>query len=210
MATINRPPDGYLLTDQAFFAQLTTQETLAIETPDTLLLDIALFQATNEARRVAALPILEYDRALYQAARSHAASMIEKDFYSHENFHNLSDLNPLKRIQKQANHFKVIAENIGQYETIDTPTWFGIRFNSRSQRYEYIDLESKQVYQSHTYASYARYVVKQWLNSPPHRVNLLNSKFTHVGCAGRLSSYPFQQRRAPFGRVVQNFGAQRL
>lgn len=204
------PVQGYLLSDEAFFAQPRSQQLMSLDKPDTLLLDVALFQATNEARRAAGLPILQYDWALYKAARSHAESMIQYDYTSHEDLYQLTDRTVLNRVQKQTNRFSWIAENVGQYQTIETPEWFGVRFNARRRQYEYLDSETKQLYKPFTYASYARYAVVQWLESPHHRANLLNPMYTHVGCAGRLSTHPFKERRAPFGRLVQNFGAQRL
>ena len=203
-------PQAYLVGDEAFFTQPVAQQIMNLDKPDTLLLDLALFQATNEARREAGLPVLHYDRALYQAARSHAESMIQYDYTSHEDLYNLADLTLLKRVQKQTNRFSWIGENVGQYQTIDTPERFGVRFNARRHQYEYVDLENKQVYRPFSYASYARYAVTQWLDSPHHRANLLNPSFTHVGCAARLSTRPFKERRVPFGRLVQNFGTQRL
>lgn len=210
LTLVNTPPDDYLLSDEAFFVQPRSQQTLILNKPDTLLLDVALFQATNEARRLAGLPILQYDRALYQAARLHAESMIAHGYTSHDNLYDLTETTLLKRIQKQTNRYNWMAENVGQYQTIDTPDWYGVRFDARKQQYEYLDAQTKQRYKPYSYAAYARYAVTQWLNSPHHRANLLNPQFTHVGCAGRLSANPFQGRQAPFGRLVQNFGSQRV
>ncbi|GAB3011705.1 CAP domain-containing protein [Spirosoma pulveris] len=208
LARLHSPPAPYLLSDEAFFAQPISHQKMTLGKPDTLLLDVALFQATNEARRLAGLEILQYDQALYLAAQNHAVSMIKHDYTSHEDLYQLSDLNLLRRVQKQTSRFNRLAENIGQYQTIDTADWYGVRFNRRHQLYEYVNSETRQLYEPFTYAAYARYAVQQWLNSPHHRANLLNPLFTHVGCAGRLSLRPFEQRRAPFGRLVQNFGAQ--
>jgi uncharacterized protein YkwD len=209
LTTFAGPPEEYLLRDDVFFAQPRSQQLLAVDSPDTLLLDIALFQATNEARRAAQLPPLQYDRGLYQAARRHASSMIQRDYVSHENMYDLSERTLLNRVQKQTHRFSRVAENIGQYQTVVTPDWYGIRFNVRSGRYDYLDLQSHRQCSLHSYASYARYAVVQWLNSPHHRANLLNPLFTHVGCAARLSTSPFKERRAPFGRLVQDFGEAR-
>jgi uncharacterized protein YkwD len=206
---VNSPPASAVLSDEVFFAQTTSQQPIVLEKPDTLLLDVALFQATNEARRIAGLTLLQYDRALYLAARNHAASMMRHNYTSHEDFYELADLTLLRRVQKQTNRFGRLAENIGQYQTIDTPDWYGVRFNARRQQYEYVNAETKLLYKPYSYASFVRYAVIQLLNSPHHRANLLNPHFTHVGCAVRLSANPYKQRQAPFGRIVQNFGAQR-
>jgi uncharacterized protein YkwD len=37
----------------------------------------------------------------------------------------------------------------------------------------------------HTYASFAARVVDDWMNSPPHRANLVNPELTSLGCAAR-------------------------
>ncbi|AUD05762.1 CAP domain-containing protein [Spirosoma pollinicola] len=207
LASVPGPPQDYMLSADAFFADARSQQLLILEKPDTLLLDVALFQATNEARRLAGLPSLRYDPALSQAAQRHAESMIQYNYTSHEDLYDLSEMTLLKRIQKQTNRFGRLAENVGQYQTIDTPEWFGVRFNAKTQRFEFLDIYNNQLYRPHTYASYARYAVGQLLNSARHRANLLNPLFTHVGCAVRLSSRPFRERRAPFGRLAQNFGA---
>jgi uncharacterized protein YkwD len=205
--SVHSLPAGYLLRDDTFFIQERSQQLLSLENPDTLLLDMALFYATNEARRQAGVPILLYNSGLYRAAQSHAQSMILHDYYGHEDFYNLADLTAFKRVQNRVSQFVRVGENIGQYQTINTPDWFGARRNQQTLRYEYIDSETQQLYRPYTYASYARYAVQQWLNSPHHRDNLLNPNFTHVGCAARLSHHPFEERRAPFGRIVQNFGS---
>ncbi|WP_338867931.1 CAP domain-containing protein [Spirosoma sp. SC4-14] len=198
-------PDYFRLTDQAFFAQSMSYQQMSLTHPDTLLLDAALFQATNEARRQAGLPVLLYDFSLYRSASLHAESMIDKQFYGHENFYSLADRTAFNRIQKQTRRFNWTAENIGQYQTIDTPEWFGVRRNKRTGQYEYLNSQTKELYQPYTYAAFARYAVQQWLHSPHHRANLLNPMFTHVGCAARLSLNPFLEQHAPYSRLVQNF-----
>ncbi|MCK8494862.1 CAP domain-containing protein [Spirosoma sp. RP8] len=207
VSSTKNTPDLYLLNDEVFFAQSSCHQPINLDQPDTLLLDAALFQATNEARRAAKMPILLYNQSLDKAARHHAQSMIRFDFYSHQNYHQLIAINPVKRIENQTKSISRLAENIGQYSTINTTDWYGVRFNRRSKRYQYLDLESQTLCQPYTYAQYARYAVQQWLNSPHHRANLLNPSFTHLGTAGRLSIDPYQQRQAPFGRLVQNFGS---
>ena len=199
-------PDGYLLRSEVFLNQGLSQQFIKLSHPDTLLLDMALFHATNEARKQAGLALLQYDRSLYQAAQTHAQSMIGHNYYGHDDLYSLIELTPLRRIENQTNQFERIAENIGQYQTIDTPEWYGVRLNKGTHQYEYLNSETKQLCQPYTYASYARYAVKQWLNSVHHRANLLNPLYTHVGCAARLSANPYKERRAPFGRLVQNFG----
>lgn len=206
LAQLDSPPEQYLLSDQAFFVQPAVHQLMPLERPDTLLLDVALFQATNEARRQADLAPLQYDRFLSQAAQNHAQAMIKHDFVSHEDVFHLSQMTLARRVTRYTRRFGVLAENIGQYQTVETAKQYGVHFNASSHQYEYIDLASYQIYRPYSYAQYARYAVQQWLHSAHHRANLLSSLFTHVGCAGRLSAHPYYQREAPYGRVIQNFG----
>lgn len=37
--------------------------------------------------------------------------------------------------------------------------------------------------------------------------NVLDSTYTHLGCAARISKDSYQACTVPFGRFVQNFGA---
>lgn len=40
----------------------------------------------------------------------------------------------------------------------------------------------------YTYREYAAFLVEGWLNSPDHRENMLDHRFTHLGCAARLAN----------------------
>lgn len=46
-----------------------------------------------------------------------------------------------------------------------------------------------------TYAAYAQKVVAQWMESPPHRANILSRELDHLGCSVR-------PKKAPNGRDV--------
>lgn len=39
----------------------------------------------------------------------------------------------------------------------------------------------------YTYAELAAFVVQTWMESPPHRANLLDTAFTQIGCAARIA-----------------------
>ena len=40
---------------------------------------------------------------------------------------------------------------------------------------------------AYTYATYAAFLVEGWMNSPDHRANLLERRFTYLGCGARLA-----------------------
>ncbi|RZK40890.1 MAG: CAP domain-containing protein [Hymenobacter sp.] len=132
LVQLNSPPEQYLLDDQAFFSQPAVRQLMPLERPDTLLLDVALFQATNEARLLADLAPLQYDRFLLQAARNHAQSMIKHDFVSHDDVFQLSQMTLSRRVTQYTRRFGLLAENIGQYQTVETAKQYGVRFSSSS------------------------------------------------------------------------------
>lgn len=200
----------YALNDQDFFALPACRQPISLTHPDTLLLDAAIFQATNEARRKNGIPILQYDISLYLACSNHARSMIVTRFYDHINPYSAFERTAEKRIELFSKRFKRTGENIGQYQTLETKEWFGVHWNGQKGGYDYFDTEeNNKLYQPYTYEAYAHYAVQKWLNSPSHRINLLNDKYTHVGCAARLCPNPYMERRAPFARLVQNFGGEK-
>lgn len=198
--------DPYALDAGTFFASPKLHQHIELTQPDTALLDAALFHATNEARQCEGLPLFHHDPSLHRAAASHAEAMIERNFYGHDNPYSPTERTAEKRIHLRTRAFKYSAENIAEYQIIDTPDLYGSRRNWRVGKYEYLDLKTIQPCAPYTYATYARHVVDGWMNSPSHRVNLLSTLYTHLGCAARISQRPFQERRAPFARLVQDFG----
>jgi len=202
----NNQQGYYDMSEDTFFALPNTSRLLSLSEPDTLLLDAALFHATNEARNENGLPLLKYDASLYQAASSHALSMIVNKFYGHVNPYSVLGKTADNRVRIRTKQFARVAENIGQYQTIKSNEWIRVRWNKKAARYEYFYNEDGEVCPAYTYTEFARYAVKQWMESAHHRANLLSGNYTHVGCAARLISNPYQERRAPYATLVQNFG----
>ncbi|MCF0056002.1 CAP domain-containing protein [Dyadobacter sp. CY356] len=209
-ALLNSGKLGYYgMTDEDFFALPKLQQIIPLTAPDTLLLDAAIFQASNEARRKNGIPIFTYDFSLYLSSSNHARSMIVFNFYNHNNPYSNFERTASKRIELITNRFRRTGENIGQYQTLVTKQWFAVHWDNRERRYEFLDLDEKTICQPFTYADYAHYCVRQWMESAPHRANLLNTHYTYLGCAARLSAAPYQEKRAPYGRLVQNFGGEK-
>ncbi|MEO6685373.1 MAG: CAP domain-containing protein, partial [Dyadobacter sp.] len=129
----------YGMTDEDFFALPKLQQTIPLTAPDTLLLDAAIFQASNEARRKNGIPIFTYDFSLYLSSSNHARSMIVNNFYNHRNPYSGFERTADKRIELITKRFMRTAENIGQYQTLITKQWFGAHWDSQKRRYEYID-----------------------------------------------------------------------
>ncbi|WBL44553.1 CAP domain-containing protein [Algoriphagus halophytocola] len=63
----------------------------------------------------------------------------------------------------------------------------------------------KEVILPHTYLSYAREVVRLWMNSPSHRKSILNPHYIQLGCGVQVYRNP-DFHGVPYLIGVQNFG----
>lgn len=196
----------FLMSDQDFFAQPATAQSISLFKPDTLLLDAAIFQATNKVRREHNLPLFQHDLCLYDAARRHAASMVLNRYYGHNNPFSAFERTVDKRVDLCTKRFRRVAENIGRYQTLISGDLMHVRWDKRSSQYEFLDPDDNSTAQSFTYAAYAKHVVSQWMSSPTHKSNILSDSYVEIGCAARLCQQPYNIRRAPYASLVQNFG----
>ncbi|MDQ4140743.1 MAG: CAP domain-containing protein [Bacteroidota bacterium] len=198
-------PAYYSITWQEFEKLTAARKTIPLKKPDYELLDAAIFQVTNKVREKEGVPVLQYLPALHRSATFHAQTMIDLDFYDHYNFKQLSYLTPDKRITAFGGFFHYSAENIAQYDIIDTePEYCPIQ--EGKGYYNYLNCDTRKPFKPYTYLGYAETLVDGWLHSPPHRKSLLSINFQYMGCAARISKNPYQQRHVPFARVAQNFG----
>ncbi|MHA4736885.1 CAP domain-containing protein [Dyadobacter sp. MSC1_007] len=199
----------YQMSDEVFFDLPITTKTISLVEPDTLLLDAAIFQATNKVRREHGLPPFKHDLCLYIAASRHATTMAIKRYYGHNNPFSPFEKTVDKRVDLCTKRFKRIGENIGRYQTLPSGDFMMVRWDRKSGQYEFIDPELRSTAQPFSYAAYAHHVVKQWMASPVHRSNILSISYFEIGCAARLCPQPYNVRRAPYASLVQNFGGEK-
>jgi uncharacterized protein YkwD len=132
---------------------------------DHALLARAIFEETNRVRLAHGVPPLARLPALDAAAE-------EQAFYM--------------ELALDAKHDNPIA---GEHTTADriahaglAPSAFGENVLMQSARDGVSPADP-----NYTYSSVAAACVNSWLGSPGHRENLLDPKFTHLGCAARLA-----------------------
>ncbi len=198
-------PLYYRMARQEFFKLPDLNRPMNLAQPDHELLDAALFHATNEVRSTYGLPPFTYAPVLFGAASFHAQSMIDRNFYDHQNKTSPTYATPDRRIRTFGGKYQVTAENIAQFQTLDLPRQYCPR-RQADGTYGYFDCRTGRAYQPFTYAAFARQAVQKWMASPGHRANILNRDLTYLACAARLSRSPGRSKTAPFARPVQNFG----
>lgn len=115
------------------------------------LFNAALFYETNRQRSLNGLPSLQFQLGCRQAAQLHAQDMVDYNFFDH--------VNPYV-----ASH-----RSLSQRVELFNVEWFGIAENIAYGT------------QGGTYNEVAAYFLNNWMNSPGHRANILNSSYTHMG-----------------------------
>ncbi|RDC63502.1 CAP domain-containing protein [Adhaeribacter pallidiroseus] len=195
----------YAISWQQFVRLPEVSKPIPLHKPDYDLLDAAIFQVTNKIREQEKKPLFRYSPILHRTATFHAQAMIDLDFYDHYNYKQISYFTPYKRITAFGGMFHFTAENIAQYDIINTALEY-CPARQKDGSFKYLDCATKNPYRVYTYITYAEEVVHGWLHSPPHRKNLLGTEYQFLGAAARISKNPYQQRKVPFARLVQNFG----
>lgn len=201
-------PYYYQLTWQEFYALPATRQTIPLHQPDYYLLEAAVFQATNRARVQEGKAPFHYLPSLHQSATFHSEAMRKLEFYDHYNLKQPLYLTPHKRITAFGGFFHYTAENIAQYDIINTDQEY-CPARQPNGTFKYLNCQTNKLYRAYTYIGYAEVVVNGWMHSPPHRVNILNDNYQYLGCAARISLDPYRQRHVPFARLTQNFGGYR-
>jgi uncharacterized protein YkwD len=198
-------PAYYRMNWRQFQALPAVHRTIDVLQPDYELLDAAFFHAANEARHKEHLPDWAYSSALHRSAAGHSDSMVENNFYGHEDRSNPARFYAHQRIVAAGGRFQAIGENIAQYELMATKRSYCPRKQPNGE-YLYLDCTTQKPFPPYTYWAYAQRVVHGWMHSPSHRRNMFNPDFQFMACAVRVGKNPFRQRAAPFACITQNFG----
>lgn len=143
-------------------------------------LNAAVFFVTNEERLKRNLPSLEHSIELEAAAWYHSKRMTELNFFSHYD-RDPARRDPVKRTGLAGVANPLPAENIASSS--------GIKITSGQRLYP-IDISKGhlssrpggEIIPYHTYLSFAEAIVKQWMDSPGHRANILSKDVIQLGC----------------------------
>jgi uncharacterized protein YkwD len=199
-------PESYKTHNESTFYRLESlYEVIDFKKVNFDLLQAAIFYLTNEERKKANLKPFEFQSRIENVAAGHAQDMVKYGFYSHtssirikrtvqDRFH-LEGLNP-----------KYYGENICSTYGLQYQSGRKVNPPYPTGEFTYAYTSKREKIPPHTYISFAKEVVKLWMNSPGHRQNILNPNFTSLGCGARLylekSFY-----NMPYFMVVQNFGS---
>lgn len=171
--------------------------------PDYALINAAVFYVTNEQRVRKKLPPLEHNSHLELAAWHHSKSMADGRFFNHINASVKARRTPDDRAKLAGITNPYIAENIAEMPAIEYVQGKEVFvIDKKAGTFSYTN--GGEVIPPHTYLSFAEAVVAQWMDSPPHRKNILSKEALQLGCG----IYLYADRdfyNMPTFKATQNF-----
>ncbi len=178
-------PAWHALAPAEFEARGEPQARIDLADFDRGLMNAAIFHETNRVRQRLGLPLFTHLPKLDEAADLKAAVGVTQDELTHDNPLPMT-ATLVDRVSAVGLRYRMAAENLARLGVFDLPrgsTHVGVR--QRKGQPEFFHLDSKRPVVNRTYAGFAEAVVESWMNSPPHRANIVNAAFTSLGCATR-------------------------
>jgi len=168
------------------------------------LLHAAIFFETNRMRITHSLTPFVHSPGLEKIAHEHSRDMVTHRFFSHESV--------VKGRETMGTRLATIgipnaraAENIAYFCALEYEA--GKPVFSPAQNGGFFSYTYKgEPIGNRTYLSAARAVVKQWMDSPLHRANILNGQYTYMGVG--VAYYVNESFHSmPHFKVTQNFAS---
>jgi uncharacterized protein YkwD len=176
-----RAEDYKRLTYQTYRHEVIFQLPLDFENIDYARLQAAIFYETNAVRVRHHRSVLTYQPVLEQVARQYARRMVSAEFFDHHDPYSTALRTVEDRVRRAGVSNPLPSENLAIY--------FGIQYKPRlpafplrSQPRQFSWSRNGPAIPNHTYASLAQTVVDFWMQSPPHRDNLLAPEAVELGC----------------------------
>jgi uncharacterized protein YkwD len=197
--------DTYYSSHTSTFNALEAAQKMVLltDTIDYHLLNACIVFHTNAYRVKMKKKPLQFSVPLRDAAVFHALQMNEKNFFSHTNAHNKKMKTPAQRSKYFGYPNELVGENITRE--------FAINYKEKQpyikegNTFYYANVK-KEVINNYTYYQLAENIVASWINSPPHKKNMLMNFYTHIGCAAIMENQSLLNDNMPMVIAVQNFG----
>lgn len=168
---------------ESFQKTEAAQQEVNPENVQTNLISAAVLHATNAQRKQNGLPVLKHSGGAQKAAAMQARIMRERGSISHVNPEEPKLRTLEDRVKAAGLDYQFIAENVA--------TAFGLEYESGKPFFTRTK-EGKEVYSyrpggepipRHTYASFAEALVRNWMESPGHRKNILQEAAAYMGAS---------------------------
>jgi uncharacterized protein YkwD len=151
---------------------------------DVNLLSTAIFRETNRVRQSLKLKLFEPHRLLDRAADLQATSNALNQTAAHINIVP-AWATPADRVREVGLKPSLVSENAASLPLVEINPEHGFFDRWEGDERVIIDQETHLIPAPHTYATFARKIVRAWMNSPGHRANIVNPEFRYLGCSAR-------------------------
>jgi uncharacterized protein YkwD len=159
---------------------------LDLDQLDLARLATAIFNETNEVRRQLGLRRFGRLKRLDEAADLQATTDALNQTPGHTNMVT-AWATPFDRVKQVGLTPLIVSENAAILPFVDFDFTHGYTERIIAGRKVIFSGETGLVVPPHTYASFARAIVRAWMNSPHHRANIVNPSFRYLGCSARPS-----------------------
>lgn len=180
-AAFGRDDDPFANSAEAFARRPDVRAAIDPQTFDPRLLAAAVFHETNLRRVQNRMRPVQHDERLDRAAGMQADIMARRKDLSHVNPDESNRRTPAERVRASGLTPAYVAENVA--------THFGIQYRSGTPAYPSVR-SGRRVFSAapggppipaHTYLTFARSLLDQWMDSPGHRANILAKRAGRMG-----------------------------
>ncbi len=195
----------YNTNSKLFFEQYpVVNDTAHLESLNLHLLQAAVFHKTNLKRKKKLQ--FEYNEQLEKGAKFHSDEMLNLGFFNHVNRKNKKFKTPALRAKHFKAPFTIIGENIVEEIAINYKSNSLYDTKEVNGKYTFYDYNSGRKLTELTYEQLADKIVESWMDSPPHRANILDKSYSHLGVGISIMKNPYGSDDPPVLLATQLFG----
>jgi len=191
-------PAYYAVPEQEMLQSARLSKVVILDSLDVELLEWAVFHETNIQRQRLGLSSINFDSRLQDAARQHSSEMVRLQYFDHD-----SPVDGFETVAKRLTRHGISSgfggENIAIHPAVKKDG-FVFRISGAPEETRSCWRNSGKHY---TYMEFAKDLVRRWLNSAPHRRNILNRGYKFVG----IGAVPSRYQDSSVFYVTQNFSS---
>ena len=139
------------------------------------------------------LDVLDPHPLLIAAAQMHSDDMINQNIYIHISPKSKKHKTMYDRVRSVGGIFDYISENILENNPYNLHNGEEYSWTENNGIKNYYITKTKKPIGKLTYNELAEKLVNQWLNSTPHRKNILNKNIKYMGVNTAISSTPIKK-----------------
>jgi len=171
--------ENYSLSYDDFLTIKKLNEQIDFSSINYPLLQASIFYETNQQREKAGVAPLMFHQSLEVAAFDHAQDMKAYEFFSHTSV--VSGKESVRdRALLAGFSWSMLGENIAKSFGLDYQAGTPVYSPNHNGGYFSYEYRGEPII-PHTYLSFAKAIVNQWMNSPGHRANILNVNYGYLG-----------------------------